>query len=414
MESIYIVTVFLTVFLMINRLVIPNIVVLSSMLGILLILSKGKVVYPRTISILMLFVILLLIQILLEPSQYFSKLMAMKDIQRFIIYAVVILVVANCRIRQKTFIMIWGIVFAATFLIAFFQFSKIININNLLEQFYGESGLLRSSMYTSLEQFRGGSVFVNSNSYAKFVLMYLAIILGLQSGVSSKRKIGFFFSLAVISFSLILSGSRTGFVIAILLLIGFVSHKVRKTKVSHLSLIIIVSFSLLAVSLILAHAYDGTLRLSNLRLTRVRYGIYDSLAYKFGVFNFMISEFEITNFFLGLGRADTIWGITMLDFDIGYLISFYGLVGATLYLLLLLDFWNFRKFNAGGYKLMNRMLVVVLVLFGLTGGLFFNLRIFTVLSTILFADVVKADEMWKRQENSEVGTSKHRALIIKQ
>ncbi len=414
MESIYIITVFLTVFLMINRLVIPNIAVLSSMLGILLIVAKGKVVYPRTISILMLFGILLLIQILLEPSQYFNQLMAMKDIQRFIIYAIVILVVANCRIRQKTFSMIWGIVFAVTFLIALFQFFKIFNINNLLEQFYGESIQLRVAMYTSLEQFRGGSVFVNSNSYAKFVLMYFAIILGLQSGASSKRKIGFFFSLAIISFSLILSGSRTGLVIAILLFIGFVSQKVRKTKVSHVGLIIIVSFSLLAFSLILADAYDGTLGLSNLRLTSIRYGIYGSLAYKFSIFNFMIGEFEITNFFLGLGRADTIWGITMLDFDIGYLISFYGLVGATLYLLLLLDFWNFRKFNAGGYKLMNRMLVVVLVLFGLTGGLFFNLRIFTVLSTILFADVVKADEMWKRQENSEVGTSKHRALIIKQ
>ncbi len=390
-DAAYVVTVIVAVFFMISRLIYWDIAILSAVLGVLLARSRGSAKCPGIVGCLLLYIGLILIQMLVQPSAYFSLSVATKEVSRLAIYMLVVLIVANTPVQEATFLKLWDITFLAVTLIAVFQFLKLFRVNETLQRFYGESvDFLIATNYSTLESFRAGTVFVNSNTYAKFSLAMLSVFLSVQmQSRPSRTYLGFL--LLVLGTSLVLAGSRTGLVVTLLMLVYRLASSVlgHRGRVNRRHLVGLVVANCLFVIAVVAGLNRPVHGLSQLRVFKVLPGFENSMAYKWDTFRNMVSGFTALNLLIGLGPFETdIEHLTAIDFDLGYLVCFYGIAGCLLYALILRDFLQYRPAARSEQVLLNRLLTMVLVTFGLTGGMMLNLRIFAVFITLLYARIV--------------------------
>lgn len=391
-EYIYILTVITLVFLMTSKFIYFNMAILILFLFILLVRLKGKIRYSKIINILIAYNLIILLQIIIKPSMFFSVEIAIKELLRNTIYILIVLITTNTKISEKHFLKLWQFIFLFTFLIAIIQFLKLYGVNEILGNIYGESIHLQvSEKYSTLDSFRAGSIFINPNSYAKFILMFLSIIFSVNLSLKIK-KLNLYFLLIAIIVSLILTGSRTGIIIGILITF-YVLLINRFRKRSTISLKVILAIKLLIfISLIvmLIVIKKDIINFNSFRIFQITSGFMNSINYKFKTFSNMISNFNVLNFFVGMGTFENdLKFITLIDFDIGYLITYYGSLGLILYIFMIYDFYKYKNNNYNKYKLLNKLLILVFVLFGFTGGMFFNLRFFSIYITLIYANIVQ-------------------------
>lgn len=373
-ELLYTTVLIICTFVLVDKFAFESTLLLSACAIFLVVKKKGLVRINVSIFVFVFFIVLLFIQIILQPSPYFSLAASTKDIQRFIIYVIITLVVSNCKIRERLFLRLWDIVFLTAFLVAVFQFFKLFGVNIILERIYGESLFLNKAIrYSSITQFRGGSIFINPNSYAKFILVYLAILLSIKRRYIERKGV-LIFNIITVCLSLVLAGSRTGLLISLLLLSLTIVSEFRTTRITLMFLIT----SILLIVTILVLVVVFTPDLINFRIFKILSGVEDSLGYKFYSFTNMLREVAAPNVFIGLGRFEIgIWGMTSVDFDIGYLVLFYGIAGSVFYFLMLMSFRKAGKPSCSEYAFLNKLLIFIIVAFGLTGGVLFNLRFFS-------------------------------------
>lgn len=390
-EVIYFLTVLITVFAMIHRFAIINIIILMILLILLLIRAGGKIKLSKTVPVYFIYILLILIQGMINPSEFFSFQVAIKEIVRLLIYFIITLIIINAPIREKKFLKIWNSIFLISLLIAVLQFYKLLGINEILEKIYGSSLHLGVAIkYTSLPLFRAGSILINPNTYAKFILAYLAVCISSKNKVSNKR-ITLFLQILSIGISLILAGSRTALIILIIMLFySFFNNLIKKRMKFNLNnTILLVFFSIvICTGLIIVLRYE-LLNAEKFRLLDVVSGLDNSLKYKFITFNNITQRFNVLNLLIGLGPFENeIRGLTLIDFDIGYLITFYGVIGLIIYMIMIYDFYKYRRNIHSNYFLLNKLLIIIIILFGFTGGVFLNLRIFSIFLTLIYSNIV--------------------------
>ncbi len=390
-EVIYYITVILSVFFMVNKFAIMNAAILMSILTFVIIKEKGKIKFPKVIIAFICFIIIILIQMIIIPSEYFNFQISIKEISRLYLYILVILIVCNIEIREKKFAKFWSIIFVFLALIAVFQFFKLFRVNEILGSIYGETVQLRvSKKYYTLDQFRSGTVFLNPNNYAKFILAYLALFLSIINKTFKKKMIIFLLFLTIV-ISLALSGSRTGFVVSIVMIIySFTNNKINSKLSFSMKNIITLLIFLILLSLALITPNDKLItNYGDLRFLKVFTGIDNSLKYKFTTFKNILIDFNVINVFIGMGPFENdLKNVTLIDFDLGYIISFYGSIGIILYTLVIVNFFNYRNNSLPKYLLMNKFLILIFILFGFTGGMLLNLRSFTIYSTLIYANIL--------------------------
>ena len=128
-------------------------------------------------------------------------------------------------------------------------------------------------------------------------------------------------------------------------------------------------------------------------------GIDDSLNYKYTTFSNLIRyNLNHINLLIGLGPFKiNLKNLTAIDFDIGYMLAYYGLIGFLVYILMVIYLYKYRNQDneQQDYSILNVLLIIVLILFGFTGGVFFNLRIFSTFSTLVFAKILDAEEFYE-------------------
>jgi len=199
----------------------------------------------RIVIIFMSYGLLILAQMIIEPSLYYSVEIAVKELSRLCIYVLVVLIAANTYVREQRFLELWKLIFLASVLVAILQFAKIESVSKMLVDIYGDSVNWDVAMkYVTLDSFRAGSVFVNPNNYAKFILSIFAMFLAMDQRKTSNIMYAIVSSL-IIAASLLLTGSRTAAIIASLIVIGFylrgtVSRKGRITVKELLMLALLV------------------------------------------------------------------------------------------------------------------------------------------------------------------------------
>lgn len=393
-EFIYTVTVIITVFLMTAKLVYPVLATLSIILCWVLISKEGKFRCPAIIIAFVGYGALILVQTIIEPSMYFSVERAVKELSRLCIYIVVVLIAANTYVREDRFLRLWRLIFFASVLVAILQFAKIESANKILIDIYGDSIFWDVSMkYSTLDLFRAGSIFGNANTYAKFILAVFAIFLAIDQRKTSNMVYATVSSL-IVAASLLLAGSRTGVIIASLMVIGFYLRGAM-SRGGRISLARLLMYTLLilgtsiGIAMYLDSGADGS---GGARALQLAAGFGNSVAYKLDTFRNMVDQFTAMNMLIGMGPFETdVRYLTAIDFDLGYLVTFYGMAGCMFYVWMLCDLCRHRRHMPRRYSYFNRLLAFILVVFGLTGGTFLNLRIFTTFATMLYVGIVDGD-----------------------
>lgn len=299
---------------------------------------------------------------------------AVQEIERNFIYLLLSLLLCNIRVPYKSFLNIWRVMLAFCFAVQVFQFFKLFGVNDILTRVYGNSEFLRLANYSSLRYFRSGSVFVSINPYFKLTAVSLVVFLYDIGKGDSNRFIDYLFIFVAV-LSTFLSGSRTGIIIiAIILMIYFFGKMGKKIDVKSVlfSLTAIVSFILLVM--FLNYRY-------NLVDARV-FSAGDSLSYKITMVKKYISEAGIRELLIGMGPYNVdVTGLHM-DSDLGFALSYYGLIGVVVYYIMLAKLVNLTKYSKKLDKTYLFMILVILIASGITSGVYFHFRVF---STILLA-----------------------------
>jgi hypothetical protein len=262
-------------------------------------------------------------------------------------------------------------------------------VNYLLESFYSDSiHLVVSQKYSNLDLFRAGSVFLNPNSYTKFNLVYLSIFLNFKHLFDNKKTQYFISVFLILAF--ILTGSRTGLIIGVfVLLLYFFSLIIKKEiHVSHLKLYFSIS-SFITIPMLFLFYWE---KISEFRLIKIFSGLSNSLLVKFNNLSSVIAEFNKINYLIGLGPYGyftNFFNLAHVDSDFGYLISYYGLFGLVLFFIIIFSLliYNINKDNVY-FKL---MLLLIFILFGFTGGIYFNFRIGSIFLLIFYTNFLDYD-----------------------
>lgn len=393
-ELAYMVTVMIAVLFMTERFIYPVASVLCVILCLLLLSTKGKFRCPMIITTFVSYGALILVQIIIRPSIYFSLDRAVKELSRLCIYAAIVLLAANTRIREDRFLSLWKSVFFASVAVAVLQFAKVERVSTILISIYGDSIEWDVAMkYSTLDLFRAGSVFVNANTYAKFILAVLAMFLAIDQRKKSNILYAAVSSL-IIAASLLLAGSRTGVVIALLMVMGFYLHEAmgRKPRIMATELLMLVLLAIggaIGIAIYLNAGVDGS---GGVRAVQIVAGFGNSIAYKLETFRNMVGQFSAMNILVGMGPFENdVRYLTKTDFDLGYLLLFYGIAGCMVYARMLYDICRHRRQMPRRYSYFNILLAFIMMAFGLTGGTFLNLRVFAIFSTMLYVEIVDGD-----------------------
>ena len=64
--------------------------------------------------------------------------------------------------------------------------------------------------------------------------------------------------------------------------------------------------------------------------------------------------------------------------------------------------YKYRKNGYQKYTLLNKLLILVFVLFGFTGGTYFNLRVFSIYTTLIYANIVQNGGNYEKHHKEDI------------
>lgn len=372
------------VLFLVNRFLMPITMVLAIVL-LYMMAHEGKVaLYMNQIT--KLFVVIAgmgIVYMVLSIFGGFSALgssrYAVKEIERGIIYILIAQIIMRSKVDIRKYISIWNMLLTLSVVVAILQFTKVIDMNTILKNFYGDSIQFYNTQFTVLSSFRCGSIFVNPNVFACF----LVACLGSHLVVSRKYGCGFMrnivvYLLCIIGF--VLAGSRTGFVLGVVILIYHLFTEGRANQGYAMRFLgTMLFFFLIFVLFMNLTGNIGSGILDDLRLFKVNEGMSNSFGGKNSIFTNLIKQMQPWNYLIGYGPFDySLSSSFLVDFDLGYFIVYYGLIGIGLYVAMLRSLLHYEFMDGTTDHRLPRMLVVIMIVFGLTAGTYFNLRIFAI------------------------------------
>lgn len=325
-------------------------------------------------------------------SPYGDTAVAIKEISRCVIYIILIQILISVKIDIKTYARVWKFLILFTVAVAIIQYVKIFDVDSILKSIYGDSIQFHNSAKEELSDFRGGSIFINANVFACFLVAalssYLFISTRLKENILSKGII-----FGAIFVGLILTGSRTGFILGIIILIVHMYLQSRGNIFSFFKKVFFLVVALVCILLTLLIFFDFTIDPSMFRIFKISEGIENSFGVKLDIYKTLIKGQSVFNMILGYGPFDyTLSPDLLVDFDFGYFTTFFGGCGLVLYLALIFSILHFGDYKNPSRKFLNTMFFVITIVFGFTAGVYFNLRIFSVYSLMFMPALYLKDE----------------------
>lgn len=334
------------------------------------------------------------IDILLSQIPGFSSLFSLQEsiteIERAVIYILIIQIIASVRVDIRSYCRIWRFILIVVVGVCVIQYLKPFNIDSYLKRFYGDTVQFLNSAQTDIDAFRGGSVFVNPNFMACFLVAYLGNYLALMR-VSRERILLVLINFILVITGLVLSGSRTGLTIGGLeFLLYFILNTRNKGKKGLFRLLLALAILLALLSVF---ASDLGSALGGLRAFQFNDGLNNSLSSKIKIWLSVMSQAGGGNYLFGYGPYDYAAdpGI-LVDFELGYFTVFYGVVGVFLYIGLVRSIMrhNTRSANEELQKRRNLFFALVMFLFGFTSGVYLNLRMFSIFIVLFLPTILNA------------------------
>lgn len=327
-----------------------------------------------------------------EWSVLFNSAVARKEIIRCGIYILCYQIMQQCSVSLKVYSKIWRWILYFVVAIAILQFIKIIDIDSVLKKFYGDSVQFYNSQKTELSDFRCGSVFINPNIFATYLTGTLGCLLFVFEH-EKKRSLAQLSAIVAVFVGLLLSGSRTGLIIGLVILIVYFREKIRKNRKKFFVGSIVAVIIAIIISFFLSDNMPAYMNdIFDLRMFQINAGMTNSFGVKINIYWNLIKDANVLNILLGYGPYDYAarpnW---LVDFDFGYFTIFYGLIGVCFYVVLLQAFFNYKRRMYPSRRMFNLLALVVIILFGFTAGVFFNLRIFTIFEAMFLPSIWRED-----------------------
>ncbi len=315
--------------------------------------------------------------IVLDLTELGSITYVFKEVSRLIIYIAIIQCMNFISISNNTYIKVWRVLLCIVVLVSIIQFTKIYDVNSLLISLYGDSVQYLNTKADSLSLFRSGSVFVNPNVCATFLCAFLGMYLNYINYVEEKTA-SKVFTFVVLFTGILLTGSRTGIILSLLLLL---LNLIRKFKVKQGGLkylgLILIPCVVIAV-LMLNIDYSG------LRGFQFEQGLDNSISIKMDIWQRLLTNMNAVNLLFGYSPFNYHSGKLLVDFDFGYLTTYYGICGVLIFILMIYSILKYKSsVNTKLRKGLNLNFLLIFLVFGLTASVYFNLRIF-VLCELLF------------------------------
>lgn len=345
-------------------------------------LKKGRIKVSKIHLFFLGFILINILQTAIMSSQN-----AIEEIQRNIIYILVCLLMTNIRIPYKNAIIVWRAMIVLCLSIQVMQLFKIGNVNTFLTAFYGESMFSRQSNYELLGGFRSGSIFMSINPYFKFTAMCLCFFMYDVYISSYKKNIKWLYVvLSLISTFLI--GSRTGFLIIIVMFAYWVLYYV-KNNISRDTLIKLV-FGMIAV-LILGVVLGYRYNIFDARFFKL--SELSSLDVKVEKIEMFLTESSYEVILLGNGAYSPDSYYRAMDSDIGYILSYYGVFGLIFYISMLIYTVRLTKSsNQPHNKLFSSLVGIAVFLSIITSGVYMNYRVYSIILICIISYMNAIDE----------------------
>lgn len=240
---------------------------------------------------------------------------------RILFYCMLIPVVYNYRVSVEFIFKVCVVVLVVNFGIQFMQWRGLGNINGWIYQYYAPKDVIFTHLMLATYEgsdFRAGSIFLNPNICMVIPCTVLGVLLQRNSDRFSIWNYGW---IGIALFSVLLTGSRTAFILS-MIIVGYCTLKDKRAgKIKWM----------LPVVLILG-LWLNAKSLENFRGFDMENAMRDSGAIKI---NQVFSYFKIANiiyFITGCCGSSIVFG---LDNEWGYIYMFYGLLGLAWYILLL-------------------------------------------------------------------------------
>lgn len=198
--------------------------------------------------------------------------------------------------------------------------------------------------------YRTGGFLGNANQCAKFCNLLFAIHLS----SAENKKINFPITILFLSI-IILAGSRTGFLVSVILFLVFIYQRIKQSKnITQFIIPILLAITLFSIGgYITTHMYtnlrilniDNAMDHSLLVKTNVLKEYYDSITIEQDYFTFMFGNFfsSLSTIFMNQNHIE----LGKFDSDIGYLFYSYGIIG--LLMILILTIKKFRTCHIKSY-----------------------------------------------------------------
>lgn len=321
-----------------------------------------------------------------------------KTIIKCCIYFCIVFAASNINIDNKAYELSWVICLGFCLLIQIIQFFDLFPITEYLVRFYGhneDSTVINVLQYDTLNSFRSGSIFIAINPYFKLILGVWVISLCSKLMISRSDSgdnariavVGLLLSIV----SAIFVGSRTCMIIMIITAGIYLWSYFRlikatkKTIASWISILIIAIITLLFFWKKIINA----LGISDYRVFTLFIGSggqTGSLEYKIDMLRVFLSQSNVTELIFGKGLYEIGSAGLMMDSDIGWFLSYYGLVGIVFFATIIVCFY---KVTLCRYPkpVFSVMCCLCVALSGLTSGVFFNVRVFGTLLVLFFVRI---------------------------
>ena len=367
---VYVIATLAILFLFVTRYILVGMGIVSGLLFLTAINKRG-IHIPKFILFFVLFIVINIAQYL-----FLFNDACVVEVERNIIYIFVILLLYNIDVEYNLVLNLWRFMLVFCFAIQVIQFFNLYDINSVLVRFYGESDFLRQTAYESIASFRSGSIFMSINPYFKFTSVCAALFFYDLTRGKNNRTLNYFF-IAVAFMSSLLIGSRTGFLIlAGILTVYAINNMGTKFNIRMLVTFIGLIFVMTLLIIYLSSSYQiGEARFFQTEQT-------SSFNYKINMIQIFLDNANLRELIFGMGAYDEQKGLFM-DSDIGYVLSYYGLLGIIIYYIMMFMLVHYKGRMSKSETAFFLMLLLIIVLGGITSGIYFNFRVFAIILTAI-------------------------------
>ncbi len=254
---------------------------------------------------------------LVEGSANFS--VTLHELQRFAFYILLIMVVYDYKVPLKFVYWICIAILLFNFTIQLLQFNDVEWVNDFIRQNYlvgSDTHLELATTKYGNASFRSGSIYMNPNVYMVIPCSVLCVIL--QANIKKPSIINYLFSIICI-WSLLLTGSRTTFIVAVaIVLVYFILDKnIGRIK-----------WAILAVGIILLIVNMDALQ-ENYRVFEVSNGMESSVGHKLSGLTAYLKNANPIYFVTGSLSSSF---SPMIDAEWGYIFAYFGVIGLYWYI----------------------------------------------------------------------------------